>query len=140
MENTQNAPSQALAYAFQALRERKAMYEQNLDLIYASLSNFTNTKETVQNLEKVEDGDEILIPVGGIVNLKAKIKDPKKILLSVSDVVIEKNIEKSIEFIDKLIEQHKEQIKFLTEQLQQIEARLQGISQIFRQGPIPQSY
>ncbi|TXT62714.1 MAG: Prefoldin subunit alpha [Promethearchaeota archaeon] len=139
MENNQNAPSQALAYEFQALRERKAMYEQNLDLIYASLNNLNNTKETVQNLKDVEEEDEILIPVGGIVNLKAKIKDPQKILLSVSDVVIEKNIDTSLEFIDKLIDQHREQIKFLNEQLQQIEGRLQGISQIFRQGTIPQS-
>ncbi len=139
MENSQQSQTQALAYEFQAIRERKDMYEQNLDLIYASLSNLSNTKETLKNLENVQEGDEILIPVGGIINLKANIKQPKNILLSVSDVVIEKNIEGSIEFIDKLINQHQEQIKFLNEQLYKMETRLQTISQMFRQDTIPQS-
>ena len=138
MENSQDSQTQALAYEFQALRERKDMYEQNLELLHASLSNLTNTKETVRNLENVKEGDEILIPVGGLVNLKATIKEPENILLSVSDVVIEKNIEGSIEFLDKLINQHQEQIKFLNEQLEEIEIRLQAISRMFRQGSFPQ--
>jgi prefoldin alpha subunit len=138
MENSQGGQSQGLAYEFQALRERKDMYEQNLELLNASLNSLNNTKETVKNLENVKEGDEILVPIGGMVNLKANIKEPHNILLSVSDVVIEKNIDNSVEFIEKQINQHQEQIKFLNEQLSQIEVRLQQISQMFRQGSVPQ--
>ncbi|TXT61537.1 MAG: Prefoldin subunit alpha [Promethearchaeota archaeon] len=133
MENTQN--SQQLAYQFQHLREQKGMYEQNLDIIQASLNNLINTRKTIENLHEVEDGEEILLPVGGMINLRANIVNPDKVLLSVSDdIVIEKNLDRSKEFIEKLIEQHRDQIEFLNEQIDKIEANLQGISQVFRQG------
>ncbi|MBD3212285.1 MAG: prefoldin subunit alpha [Candidatus Lokiarchaeota archaeon] len=133
MENTQN--SQQLAYQFQHLREQKSMYEQNLDIIQASLNNLINTRKTIENLHDVEDGEEVLLPVGGMINLRANIVNPDKVLLSVSDdIVIEKNLDRSKEFIEKLIEQHRDQIEFLNEQIDKIEANLQGISQVFRQG------
>ena len=133
MENSEN--SQKLASQFQYLREMQQMYEQNLDIINASLNNLINTQKTIKNLHNVQDDDEILVPIGGMINLRAKIQNPDKVLLSVSDdVIIEKDLDRSNEFIEKLIEQHKDQIKFLNEQLQQIEANLQGISQQFRQG------
>lgn len=129
------AQLQQLAREFNYLRESKQMYEQNLDLMDASLKNLSVTKETIQNLDQLEEGEEILLPVGGLIYVKANIKDPNKILLSVADdTVVEKTIEGSIEFIDKLIQQHREQVNFLNTQVQQIEARLQYISQIFQQG------
>jgi len=133
MENSEN--SQKLASQFQYLREMQQMYEQNLDIINASLNNLINTQKTIKNLHNVEDDEEILVPIGGMINLRAKIQNPDKVLLSVSDdVIIEKDLDRSNEFIEKLIEQHRDQVKFLNEQLQQIEANLQGISQQFRQG------
>jgi len=133
MENSEN--SQKLANQFQYLREMQQMYEQNLDIINASLNNLINTQKTINNLHNVEDDEEILVPIGGTINLRAKIQNPDKILLSVSDdVIIEKDLDRSNEFIEKLIEQHRNQVKFLNEQLQQIEANLQLISQQFRQG------
>ncbi|MFO7796795.1 MAG: prefoldin subunit alpha [Promethearchaeati archaeon] len=133
MENSEN--SQRLASQFQYLREMQQMYEQNLDIINASLNNLINTQKTIKNLHDVENDEEILVPIGGMINLRAKIQNPEKVLLSVSDdVIIEKDLDKSNEFIEKLINQHKDQIKFLNEQLQQIEANLQGISQRFREG------
>lgn len=133
MENSEN--SQRLANQFQYLREMQQMYEQNLDIINASLNNLINTQKTIKNLHDVENDEEILVPIGGMINLRAKIQNPERVLLSVSDdVVIEKDLDTSNEFIEKLIEQHRDQIKFLNEQLQQIEANLQGISQRFREG------
>lgn len=140
MSNMQNQQNRnALAYQFQYLKEQKDMYEQNLEIINASLGNLQNTKSTIENLKSVESGEEILIPVGGIVNFQGTIKNPEKILLSVSDdVIIEKSIEGSIEFIEKIIEQHKQQVNFIRQQLQKVETNLQSISQAFQQG-MPQS-
>ncbi|MBD3195266.1 MAG: prefoldin subunit alpha [Candidatus Lokiarchaeota archaeon] len=129
----ENQNQQTLAYQFQYLREQKDMYEQNLNFIDASLNNLINTKKTVENLQDIEEGEEILVPIGGMVNIKANIKQNNKVLLSVSDdVVIEKTLEGSSEFLEQLIEQHREQKKFLNEQLQKIEVNLQGISQYFQ--------
>lgn len=126
---------QALAKEFNQLRETKQMYEQNLDLMDASLNNLKVTKETIENLDQLEEGEEILLPVGGLIHIKANIKEPKKVLLSVADdTVVEKTVGDSIEFVEKLIDQHQEQVNFLRSQVEQIESRLQYISQIFQRG------
>ena len=123
MENAQNA--QELLYQFRYLREQRDMLASQLDFISASLRNLTNTKTTVTNLKDLKEGEEILLPLGGIINVKATIKNPEKVLVFVNqDVVIEKDIDSSIEFVDKLIEQHNQQIEFLQTQIQNLDANI----------------
>ena len=136
MENTQNA--QELLYQFRYLREQRDMLASQLDFISASLRNLINTKTTVANLKDLEEGDEILLPIGGIINVKAMIKNPEKVLVFVNqDVVIEKDIDASIEFVDKLIEQHNQQIEFLQTQIQNLDANIARMSQTLQQA-VPQ--
>jgi len=132
MQNQPNMEQQL--YQFRVLREQRDMVSQQLEIINASLSNLLNTKSTVSGLKDVKDGDEILLPIGGLLNLKAIIKEPEKILLYVNqNVVIEKNNEGTIEFLDKLIEQHNEQMNYLRNQLQALEMNIQGMSQMLQQ-------
>ena len=132
LENSQNA--QELLYQFRYLREQRDMLASQLDFISASLRNLTNTKTTVANLKDLKGGEEILLPIGGIINVKATIKNPEKVLVFVNqDVVIEKDIDSSIEFIDKLIEQHNQQIQFLQTQIQNLDGNIARMSQILQQ-------
>jgi len=136
LENTQNA--QELLYQFRYLREQRDMLASQLDFISASLRNLTNTKTTVANLKDLKEGEEILLPIGGIINVKARIKNPEKVLVFVNqDVVIEKDIDSSIEFLDRLIEQHNQQIEFLQTQLQNLDANIARMSQTLQQA-VPQ--
>ncbi|MBD3341952.1 MAG: prefoldin subunit alpha [Candidatus Lokiarchaeota archaeon] len=129
MENPQQN-AQALLYQLRYLREQRDMYSQQLEIINASLNNLINTKNTVENLKAVNDGEEILVPIGGILNLKAKVTNPDKVLLYAGhDVVIEKNLEDSIEYIDKMISQHNEQVEFLRERTQKLEQSIQQATQ-----------
>jgi prefoldin alpha subunit len=116
---------------FRYLREQRDMFQDQLEIINASLSNIYNTKNTVENLkEGIKKDDDILIPIGGLVNIKGSIKDTEKVLLTITkDVVIEKDLDGAIEFLEKLVEQHNQQIQFLTTQLQNLDANLQKISQ-----------
>ena len=133
MENTQN--SQDLLYQFNYLRQQREMFANQLDLINSSLGNLLNTKITVNNLKNVKEGEEILFPIGGMINVKATINNPEKVLLYVSqDVVIEKNLENTIEFLDKLINQHNEQIKYMRTQLQNLDVNIAKLSQSFQRG------
>jgi len=129
MENSQNFERQL--YQFRYLKEQRDMLQGQLEIVNASLSNLINTKNTLENLkEGVNKDDEILVPIGGLVNIRASIKDTEKVLLFINqDTIIEKNVAESIEFIDKLMSQHNEQIKFLAERIQLIELNLQGMSQ-----------
>lgn len=134
MENKYNAePSQQQQQylsQFQYLKEQRQVFENQIDLINTSLSNFINTKSTIENLKTINLDDEILVPLGGMINIKAQIKDIEKVLVYVSgDVVIEKDLDATIAFLDRLIEQHKEQIKYLSERVQQLDINMQNISQ-----------
>jgi prefoldin alpha subunit len=116
---------------FRYLKEQRDMFQGQLEIINASLANIINTKSTIENLkEGVKENDEILVPIGGLVNIKASIKDTEKVLLAVTqDIVIEKDLDGANEFLDKLIEQHNQQIQFLTTQLENLDGSLQQISQ-----------
>lgn len=133
MENPQ-FNSQSLLYQFKYLKEQRDMFQGQLEVIRASLSNLMNTKTTVENLKVLKEGEEILVPIGGLINLNATIKNPQKLLLYVSqDVVIEKDLDSSIEYIDKLISQHNEQMQFISQQIHNLDLNLQSMSQAFQQ-------
>ncbi|MFX0104261.1 MAG: prefoldin subunit alpha [Candidatus Hodarchaeota archaeon] len=129
MEPSQEYQEQLLKFRF--LKEQRDMFQGQFEIVNASLGNIMNTKITLENLKDgINQGDEILFPIGGLVNLKASIKEPDKVLLAVTqDVVIEKDLNGALEFLNKLIEQHNTQIQFLGAQLQKVDGNLQEISQ-----------
>jgi len=115
---------------FQYLKEQRDVFENQLELVQTSLSNIINTKNTIENMKTIDLDEEILVPLGGMINIKAQIKDIEKVLVYISrDVVIEKTLDDTIQFLEKLISQHEEQIKFLSERIQQVDISLQNISQ-----------
>jgi prefoldin alpha subunit len=121
---------------FSYLKQQRDAYQGQLEYINALLANIINTKVTLENLkEGIDVGDEILIPIGGIVNIKATIKDTEKVLVAVTqDVIIEKDLDGAIEFLEKRIEQHNKEIQFIRTQLQNFEVNLQKTSQLLQQG------
>ena len=138
MENPQEN-KQALLYQFKYLKDQRDMFANQLEFVSASLSNLMNTKVTTENLKNVKEGEEILVPIGGLLNIQATIKNPNKIQLYISqDVVIEKDIDSSIEFIDKIIGQHNEQLQFLRTQIQNLDLNLQNMSMAFQRSGFQQ--
>ena len=124
MESSQDYQEQL--QIFRILKEQRDMYQGQLEILNVSRANIVNTKITIDNLkEGVEVNDEILIP----------IKDPKKILLAVTqDVIIEKDLDGAIELLDMRIEQHDKEIQFIRTQLQNIDINLQKTTQTIQQG------
>ncbi len=121
---------------FSYLKQQRDAYQGQLEYVNAILANILNTKVTLENLkEGVDVGDEILVPIGGIANIKATIKDTEKVLVAVTqDVIIEKDLDGAIEFLEKRIEQHNKEIQFIRTQLQNFEVNLQKTSQLLQQG------
>ncbi len=132
MENNQNFEKQLQQFRY--LKEQRDMFQGQFEIVNVSLGNLYTTKKTLDNLKDgIDENDEILIPIGGLVNIKGSIKDTKKVLVAVNqDIVIEKTIEESIEFINKLMKQHNEQLKFLKERIITLDYNLQGINQMFQ--------
>ena len=132
MENKQNFEKQLQQFRY--IKEQRDMFQGQFEIVNASLGNLSTTKKTLDNLlDGVDENDEILIPIGGLVSIKGSFIDTKKVLVSVNqDTVIEKTVEESIEFINKLMKQHNEQLKFLKERIQTLDYNLQGINQMFQ--------
>ncbi|MHA1190948.1 MAG: prefoldin subunit alpha [Promethearchaeota archaeon] len=137
MEQSQNFQRQLSQYRY--LQEQREIYQNQFELMNASLLNFQNSKKTIENImDGVKEDDEILIPIGGIVSIKASIKDTNNALLFVGqDIAIEKSLGESIEFIDKLTEKYSGSMKIIVERLQSIELALQGMGE-FLQGALNQ--
>ncbi|MBN1800151.1 MAG: prefoldin subunit alpha [Candidatus Lokiarchaeota archaeon] len=141
MENNTQTNMEQQIYQFQYLKEQRDALSQNLSLINGSLQNYMTTKATVENLKNINNDEEILLPIGGSIILNATIKNANKILTYIcQDIVIEKDFEETIEFLDKIIEQHQEQIKFLSNELSRLDMTLQGMSQLIQQGYSQQGY
>jgi prefoldin alpha subunit len=121
---------------FRILREQQEMYRGQLEILNVSRANIMNTKITIENIkEGVAENDEILIPIGGMANVKASIKDPEKVLLAITqDVIIEKDLDGAIELLDKRIEQHDKEIQIIRTQLQNIDINLQKTTQLIQRG------
>ena len=121
---------------FRILKEQRDMFQGQLEILNVSRQNIVNTKNTIENIkEQVKENDEILIPVGGLANIKASIKDPQKVLLAITqDVIIEKDLDESIELLEKRIEQHDTQIQYVRTQLQNVDINLEKTSQLLQQG------
>ena len=132
MQSSQEYQEQV--YKFRILQEQRDMFQNQLEIINASLRNILNTKKTVENLKQgINEGDEILVPIGGLVYLKADIKETKKVLLGVTqDIIIEKNLDDTLEFLENLIEQHNNQLQFISQQLQNLDVNLQQVSQLLQ--------
>ena len=132
MENNQNFEQQVNQFRY--LKEQRDVFQGQFEIINASLGNLFNTKRTLDSLlEGVNENDEILIPIGGLASIKATIKDTKNVLVSVNqDTVIEKTVEEAIEFLNKLIEQHNNQLKFLKERIFALDMNLQNMNQMLQ--------
>ena len=135
MENAQNQNMEQQMYQFQYLKEQRDVLAQNLSLFNASLQDHTNTKATLENLKDTKEDDDILVPIGSIAVIKGKIRASDKVLINVSqDIMIEKDLDSAIIFIEKIINQHTEQIKLMNDRLYQLDMTLQGMSQLIQQG------
>jgi prefoldin alpha subunit len=129
MESQQNLEKELSQFRY--MKDQLEFTKGQYEIFNAALSNLLMIKTTLENIkDNVKENDEILIPVGGLISLKANVKDIKKVLVYITqDTVIEKSTEESVEFIEQQIEQSKEQLKLLGETIQKLELSLEGMSQ-----------
>jgi prefoldin alpha subunit len=134
LEDSQNLQQQLTQYRY--VEEQRNLYQSQLELVNASIVNLQNTKLTLEKIkEGVKEEDEILLPIGGLVKIRAKIMDTQRILVSVGqDVVIEKSLDDSISFLENIIDKQKESLKFVVEKLQNIELALQSMGESIQNG------
>lgn len=128
MENTQNVDIEISQ--FQYLREQRDILRGQFEINNAAINNLLTIKTTIENIKNLKPDEEILLPMGGIVSIKATLKETDRLLVNISqDILIEKTIEETIEYIEKQLTGYNEHQKLLREQIQKLEIGLEGLNQ-----------
>ncbi|MHA1144316.1 MAG: prefoldin subunit alpha [Candidatus Helarchaeota archaeon] len=119
--------------------------QSQLQLLQSTILSLENVSFTIENLDGVEPGQEVLLPIGKIARIRAKVLDPKHVILNVgASVFIEQgskeaseNISVKIEEIKKAqttIQQNMEQI---FKQIEQLRPRFNELYQKIQGSPPP---
>ncbi|MCY3413651.1 MAG: prefoldin subunit alpha [Candidatus Heimdallarchaeota archaeon] len=98
---SQQAPSPEQVYQqYQTVVEQIQILESQLDNINSVLGDFETSVLTINGIKANDADEEIIIPLGGLISIKAKLTGIKEILLSVgSGVVVPINPDRAIDYI-----------------------------------------
>ncbi|MCP4760871.1 MAG: prefoldin subunit alpha [archaeon] len=119
---------QKLAYLYQELDERLKNLGERISYLKNSQMGLSITKQTIDELKNAEPGQEIILPVGNMAFVKAKIIEPDKIIMSIGkDVLVERNCEQALILARKYEDDFINAQKLMEEQAQQLSAQINQI-------------
>ena len=120
-----------LNYLVTISRQYEAQVEQvqvQLGLLDQSIRTTQITLETIENFKNLQDGQEILLPLGNQVFIKAKLADSSKVLLNIgAAVVLEKSVDKAVESLNQRVEELSKQQTQLKQGLQQMVQQMEQL-------------
>jgi len=95
------------------------------ELIQLSIEEHLRAKETTERCRKAGKGTEVLVPVGAGTFLFMSLTNDGKALINVgSDIVLEEDIDKVLEKIDKRIKQLSDANKNLVERIAELDKQV----------------
>jgi len=94
-----------ISVALSQLQEQRDALQEQLELIYNNIETYEITKKTIENIKELKEGDEILLPLGNIALIKAKIVNPEEFIVNIgADIALVKNADDTIKYIEKNLE------------------------------------
>ncbi|MFH0966059.1 MAG: prefoldin subunit alpha [Methanobacteriota archaeon] len=133
---------QSLQAYLNQYNQQAEVYSRQLGIMEEGIREGTAATETLKSL--LEAGDStILMPIGGGVNVRARIEFPDETYVNIgSDIILQKTNEGAISYLQDRIAEMDASGKNLTEVLQKIDAQVKDISkrleQLYRQAQDPQ--
>ncbi len=145
MNQMPQSPRERLNILIQASREYEAQANQvqmQIDLLNQTILATRIAGETIEGLGKMQQGQEILLPLGNLAFIKTKVTDTSKVILNVgAGVNVEKSIAGAKESIDKRIEdlsksqmQLRQGLQQLMQQMERIRAEVERLAAQMQRG------
>lgn len=104
-----------------------------IELLNAALGEMAAAKSALEEVEKLETGEEILVPLGSGVYLKATIADKQSALLALgADVVVERSFSEIREYLDRREQQIREALQKSVNDYQVVVSRLRELERELR--------
>ena len=117
------------------------LQQQRLEVIQAYTTNLKMGLDVLKELEGKEEGEEILMNVGGSIFVQAKVVSPERVTRTIgsgvsieqSTVEAKKDLEATIGTLQKQYEQESEQYKQMLALHQEITSKLQQLAGTMKQ-------
>ena len=114
-----------LIIELQMLRGTMDSLRSRLSLIEAALTELEVANSSLQGLKGIDEGSSLLVPVGGGAHIKAKLEDPRKVIVGIgAGVATEKTFEEAQENIGSQMTELQKSRMALEQQLSQIVAKI----------------
>ena len=128
MAEEKRIPVEKVLADYEMLRTQAEALRQNIELIDQHISEFRRTLEALSEIEKLGEGNEVLVPVGVGSFVKAEIKDTGSVILSLgADVAALKSIgdakldlEARVKELEKVREEHSSRLAEVLKNLETI--------------------
>jgi prefoldin alpha subunit len=123
---------QRLQQTLSAIDISKAQLEnlsRQQEMVRSSLEEHTRAKETVEQISKAEEGEEILVPVGAGVFLHAKVGSKKSGIANVgASIMMERGMQEIVKMLDSRMEELRKASAELDEQTEKIAYAIEQLS------------
>lgn len=118
-EEIQQAGAQLESY-----RKQMESLAQQEELIRSLNDEYMRARDTLLDLQKLDKGDDLLVPIGGNYFIFAKVEKPKKAIGSLGmNIAAEESTEKAVERLDKRIAELSDAGTKLAESMQELDAK-----------------
>ena len=108
----------------QIMDQQMKQIQQQIQLIESQLVEVENTKQALNDLQKTNNGSEILAPISNGIFLKATLTDNQKLRVNVgSGTVVEKTIPEVMDIIEEQEGEIKKAYGQLTAEMQKLSTK-----------------
>ncbi|MCD6357630.1 MAG: prefoldin subunit alpha [Thermoprotei archaeon] len=125
-----------LAAEYTALSQLVEEVRRRIELLNATLNEVASAKSALEELEIVEEGEELLVPIGAGVYVRTRISGKSEVLVTIgANILVEKSIEEARKYLDEreqklrdLLQRHMSDYQSLVSRLGEIERELRSRS------------
>jgi prefoldin alpha subunit len=112
-----------------AYEQQAQILQRRIDLINASLQEIALTSESLDELKNIEEENEVLMPLGSGIYVKARIIERKKVIFSLgADIVADKDITGAQLSLDQRSMTLQKALQSTGQQLQQIANKMNELN------------
>ena len=116
------------------LRQLAETLNRNLTLLNNLLAEIRVTQEAIKEIEKISESNDVIVSIGGMVFLKARLPSRDCVLINIgSNVVVEKSYEEALEYLRNREENLKTELERTNNSYIQVLNRMRQLEQLLRQ-------
>lgn len=125
---------ESLVLEYRLLQGLSADLQQRITLLSALLNELQAAINTIEGAEKMGEGAEVLIPIGGASYMRAKLAHGEKVIVGVgAGIAVEKSLEDARKFFEERVSEVSQALASAQSQLASVVSRMSQIEPKIRE-------